>query len=243
MSSPLSVPRQLVSALSTISPNAIFAKATTEKVIALTIDDVPTPCQPDYASTQRILEAIAQYNGALPSSAYRAHATFFVIGSYLTHGSSILQQMLAQGHELGNHGMFDHTHASLPLTTLADELKAAHQLLTKDTGTCLQWFRPGRGMYNRQVIDAVGQLRPWGYRSQVALASMVPLDTRPQFESPAFTFSYVSQFVFPGAILVLHGGSEGRDRNTAAVLQQLLPWLKSKGYRAVTLSQLFSPLA
>lgn len=234
------MPQRLVTALAAASPTAIFAKATTEKIVALTIDDVPTPCQPDYSSTQLILEAIARYNASLPSAAYQAHATFFIIGGYLTHGSGILQQMLAQGHEIGNHGMCDHTHAYLPLETLSQELKEAHQLLTQETGTCVQWFRPGRGVFNQRVRAVLGEMQLCGYRPQPVLASMVPLDTRDRFKSPRFTLPYVSRFVFPGAILVLHGGSKERDRNTAAVLQELLPWLREQGYRAVTLSQLFA---
>ncbi|MGB3612499.1 MAG: polysaccharide deacetylase family protein, partial [Elainellaceae cyanobacterium] len=103
------IPQGLVSALAAVSPNAIFAGRTSEKVIALTIDDVPTANQPGYPSTQRILAAIADYNPGLTDQTSRARATFFVIGGQLTHGTDILHQILEQGHEIGNHGMYDHT--------------------------------------------------------------------------------------------------------------------------------------
>jgi len=234
------IPQGLVSAIAAVSPNAIFSKVTHEKVIGLTIDDVPTASQPGYPSTQRILGAIADYNQTLVDQTYRAHATFFVIGEQLTHGTNILHQIIEQGHEIGNHGMRDHTHASLPYGVLDEEIWRSHQLLTSDTGAQIQWFRPGRGIYNQGMVTMLRRLQPHGYHPKVVLASMVPLDTRSEFKSPAFTVQYASTFVFPGAILVLHGGSEERDRNTAQVLRTLLPRLQAKGYRAITLSQLFS---
>ncbi|MGB3612379.1 MAG: hypothetical protein WBA10_01205, partial [Elainellaceae cyanobacterium] len=130
--------------------------------------------------------------------------------------------------------------ASLAYGALNDEIWRSHQLLTDDTAALIRWFRPGRGVYNQGMSTMLRQLQPHGYHPQVALASMVPLDTRNEFKSPAFTLPYASTVVFPGAILVLHGGSEERDRNTATVLRTLLPSLQARGYRAITLSQLLS---
>ncbi len=41
----------------------------------------------------------------------------------------------------------------------------------------------------------------------------------------------------PGSIIILHDGSEGR-RQTAAVLRRVLPELRRRGYRVMTLSEL-----
>jgi peptidoglycan/xylan/chitin deacetylase (PgdA/CDA1 family) len=68
--------------------------------------------------------------------------------------------------------------------------------------------------------------------------TMIPLDTRKGTNHPQFTTWYISQFIFPGAILVLHGGFPERDENTAIVLKNLLAKLHDRGYQVVTLSQL-----
>ncbi|MGF1513789.1 MAG: polysaccharide deacetylase family protein [Elainellaceae cyanobacterium] len=232
------LPKTLVSSIAAVSPNAVFYRPTWEKVVALTIDDVPT-AEAGYPSTQRILAAIARHNQGLDERDH-AHATFFVIGDQLIYGTDILHQMLAQGHELGNHGMGDRFHVSLPPAAFEDEIWRSHYLLTEGTAAQVQWFRPGRAFYSPAMVATLGKLKTQGYRPQMALASMVPLDTYNSFKNPALTLQYALQFVFPGAILVLHGGSEERDRNTAAVLKALLPRLHKMEYRVVTLSQLFA---
>ncbi len=229
----------LISSIAAVSPNAVFFKPTTEKVIGLTIDDVPTAGEAGYPSTQLILEAIARHNQTLDERDH-AHATFFVIGSQLTHGTDILHQILEQGHELGNHGMMDCFHVSQSPQEFEAEIWRSHGLLTEGTAARVQWFRPGRAFFNPTMVTTLKALQPQGYRPQMALASMMPLDTRDEFKNPAFTLQYALRFVFPGAILVLHGGSEERDRNTAMVLKLLLPRLRAMGYRVVTLSRLFS---
>ncbi|MGF1538514.1 MAG: polysaccharide deacetylase family protein [Elainellaceae cyanobacterium] len=232
--------KKLVFSLAAIAPDAVFFKPTQDKVIALTIDDVPTAGEAGYPSTQRILEAIARHNQSLSHSQDHAHATIFVIGDQLTHGNDILYRMLEQGHELGNHGMGDRFHVSLPANDFEAEIWRSHCLLTDSTEAAIRWFRPGRAFYNPAMVTTLKKLQPQGYSSKMALASMLPLDTRNEFKNPAFTLRYALRFVFPGAILVLHGGSHERDRNTAAVLKALLPRLHCMGYRVVTLSQLFA---
>jgi peptidoglycan/xylan/chitin deacetylase (PgdA/CDA1 family) len=76
------------------------------------------------------------------------------------------------------------------------------------------------------------------YHPQFALASLLPLDTLGWAGVPNFTLKYLRQFIFPGAILLLHGGTVERANNTVEVLKQLLPQLQEQGYRVTTLSEL-----
>lgn len=229
----MSIPQQLVTWIGQACSDAVFYRPTTERVVALTIDDVPTPNDPGDRSTQQILAAIANHT---PS----AQATFFVISSHLSESATILAEMLAAGHEIGNHGVFDSTHAWLDAPTFEQQLIAAHDCLKAKTPQPIRWYRPGRGLYTPEMAAALRRLsQREGYEIRLALASMVPIDTFELMGNPQFTTWYVSQFVFPGAILVLHGGSQQRCRNTAAVLPPLLTALHHQGYRVVTLSQLW----
>jgi peptidoglycan/xylan/chitin deacetylase (PgdA/CDA1 family) len=78
-----------------------------------------------------------------------------------------------------------------------------------------------------------------GYEPRFALASMLPVDTFQPTNDPTFTAWYVSQFIFPGSILLLHGGSVARSDNTALALGRILKQLKALNYRVVTLSELW----
>ncbi|NJL87096.1 MAG: polysaccharide deacetylase family protein [Leptolyngbyaceae cyanobacterium SM1_1_3] len=228
---------RLVQQVARVFPGAIFYKPTATRAVALTIDDVPTPNEPGDASTQEILAAIAAYNRHLGSLERPAQATFFIISSHLNDEGKILQQMLQQGHEIANHGAADDLAASLAPSLFHYHLHTAHQQIATFADTPLRWYRPGRGLYTPAMLQTLRQIE--GYEPRFALASMIPFDTFRFANDPQFTAWYVSQFVFPGAILVLHGGSAERAANTARVLKNLLPALSQQGYQAVTLSGLW----
>ena len=61
---------------------------TTQKRVALTFDDAPTP------QTLRVLALLKQY---------RIPATFYAVGSQLERYPEIARSIVADGHELGNH--------------------------------------------------------------------------------------------------------------------------------------------
>ena len=234
-------PKGLISSISKLQPNAIFFKETQDKIVALTIDDVPTANEQGYPSTQRILNVIAEHNQNIADRTYHARATFFVVSSHLNCGKEIINQMIDQGHEIGNHGVFEHPHFTISSREFEDEIERAHQTLTEGTNASIKWFRPGSGFYNKSMLETLhkmGEMR--GYRPQFALASMVPLDTQEALDNPEFTTNYILKFTFPGAILVLHGGKKERAKNTEQALRKLLSRLHQDGYRVITMSQLFS---
>lgn len=225
---------KLVALVAKIFPDAVFYKPTTEKVVALTIDDIPTPNEPDDRSTQLILDAIEEFNRKSQSPQQKIRATFFAIASHLTENSTIIEKILQQGHEIGNHGLRDETAAFLSKTKFAKQLEITDTKLSQLSQQPIQWYRPGRGLYNRGMLQILHQNPK--YQPKFALASMIPIDTFSLTSNPKFTAWYVSQFIFPGAILLLHGGSRQRSENTAIALKIILANLKKQNYRTVTLS-------
>ncbi|MGL5082094.1 MAG: polysaccharide deacetylase family protein [Microcoleaceae cyanobacterium] len=223
-------PHELAILIAKIFPDGLFSKETTKSVVALTIDDVGDP------STETLLEIISQHNQQVNNPTEQATATFFITTSFLQEDDSILEKLLKQNHELGNHGVYDHTHAALSPEEFEREFHQAHETLVQQTNAKPKWFRPGRGRYNKTMLDTL-KLMP-GYYPQFALASMIPLDTYELTNHPDFTMRYISKFVFPGAILVFHGGSAERVKNTAIALRQALAYLRAHQYRVVTLTEL-----
>jgi peptidoglycan/xylan/chitin deacetylase (PgdA/CDA1 family) len=230
----MSFTRFLLSIVVPLFRDAIFYQPTREQIIALTIDDSPTPDDREDRSGLRILDAIARHHAKYPT--HRARATFFIITGHLQPGSLLIDRLLADGHEIGNHGTRDCLVSSLSPTAFERDFKEAHEILTRLTGRAPRWYRPGRALYNGSMRSFLRGFP--GYEPRFALASMMPLDTGEGTNDPGFTARYLSGFIFPGAILVLHGGSEGRDANTAIVLEILLEQLYRRGYEVVTLSEL-----
>jgi hypothetical protein len=121
--------QQLVAHVARLFPEAVFYKETSEKVVALTIDDVPTPNEANDESNQLILDAIATHNQTVEFPHQRVLATFFVISSQLRNGSDILDRIVAAGHEVGNHGAEDITTALLRPEIFAEQLSDADRFL------------------------------------------------------------------------------------------------------------------
>lgn len=234
--------QQLVAQLARRFPDGVFYKPTTERVIALTIDDLPNPNDPADQGVQDILNAIATFNQDLPPGRDLVRATFFLISGHLNLDSTVLPQIVAQGHEVSNHGIADITHAKLRQYDFEQQLRHAHrQLLTATQADRIRWYRPGRGFYNRRMRQVLQHFAAEvGYVPKFALASMIPLDTYEWADHPDFTLQYLRQFIFPGSILVLHGGTARRVRNAAALLPLLLDELMAQDYRVVTLSELWA---
>ncbi|MGB3296084.1 MAG: polysaccharide deacetylase family protein [Phormidesmis sp.] len=228
--------QQLVIQIARLFPEAVFYKATSQKVVALTIDDMPTPGEADDASSQLVLEAIATHNQNVDLSD-RAHATFFIISSHLSDHTKLLDRIVEEGHEIGNHGTADETTALLHPEVFAAQLNAAHERIARQYHQSLRWYRPGRGLYNKAMLRVLQQMP--GYVPRFALASMLPVDTFKPTNDAVFTAWYVRQQIFPGSILVLHGGSLQRCQQTAKALSLILADLHQRGYKVVTLSELF----
>jgi peptidoglycan/xylan/chitin deacetylase (PgdA/CDA1 family) len=93
-------------------------------------------------------------------------------------------------------------------------------------------FRPGSGWYDERMIADAAEL---GYRT--VLGSVYPFDA--QIPLPTLSGWYMRQLVGPGSIMILHDGPE-RGPRTAEVLRSLLPELRARGYRVVTVSSLLS---
>jgi peptidoglycan-N-acetylglucosamine deacetylase len=222
--------RQLVVTTARLFPDAIFYRSTAEKIIALTVDDCPVPNDTQDSSTRCILEVLDRWQ--------EVKATFFPIADRIDRNSSIIVEIIDRGHEIANHGTQDVLAASLTPAEFAQHFLEADRLLCRLSQQQLRWYRPGKGFYNRSMVEFLR--RQPQYQPKIALASNIPLDTNVITDSPQFTLAYLSQYIFSGAIFVLHGGTERRSQNTAAVLKKLIPQILDRGYRIVSLSELMS---
>lgn len=222
----------LVKVISKLFPHAIFYKQTSTKILSLTIDDVGGN------DTLEILKVIDSFNQNISSNQEQIRATFFII-SHKVDDSIILDEILNRGHEIGNHGHKDHFHAFLCPHDFESEINQTHEILSRNNvQTEIKWFRPGRALYNGGMLNILREMT--GYYNKFALASLLPLDTFPLVSNPKLTIKYISQFIFPGSILLLHGGSKKRTTNTVQVLNQLLNKLRQQEYKVVTLSELWN---
>jgi peptidoglycan/xylan/chitin deacetylase (PgdA/CDA1 family) len=207
-------PGWLIQNLARWYPGCLYQVRTEEPLVALTIDDGPDP-----ASTPLILTELGRQD---------ARATFFLITDRLRGQEPLVRRLVGEGHELGNHFTQDRPSIRLSLPVFEADLLQAHRDLAP-WGPPL-WARPGSGWYSRAMISV---LQRHGYRC--ALGSVYPFDA--MIPSVAWATRYILRNVRPGAIVILHDGGS-RGRRTARVLAEVLPELRRRGYRVVSLSEL-----
>jgi peptidoglycan/xylan/chitin deacetylase (PgdA/CDA1 family) len=198
----------------------------TGHVVALTFDDGPTR-----GVTDRVLDVLERE---------RVPATFFVVGQAARREPALLRRMRADGDEIENHSD-SHAHLNTILSArgLDAELENADAAIVAATGAHARWLRPPFGARNAAVLDAA---RRHGLR--VALWSAMLDETSPAAAPDALTQTLLRQ-VGDGAIVVLHDGDQGRGdagarAYEAALTPRVIAALRARGYRFVTLDQLFA---
>jgi peptidoglycan-N-acetylglucosamine deacetylase len=207
-------PVWLVDRLAATFPGCLYRVKTHERLVALTLDDGP-----DQHTTPLILAELSRH---------AARATFFLIGERVPGREGLVRRLLEEGHELGNHFMRDRPAIRLGAEELARDLDQSHALLASYAP--VRWARPGAGWYSRETLAAMSRK---GY--ECALGSVYPYDAT--IPSSAFAARYILRNMRPGSVIVLHDGG-ARGRRSARTLGTVLPELRRRGFRVVTLSEL-----
>ncbi|GAO15557.1 uncharacterized protein UV8b_02954 [Ustilaginoidea virens] len=210
-------PRALIGYLRHKYPDVLFEVATQDKLVALSLDDAPS------AHTGAIMDVLR---------ASGARATFFVIGAQVPGREDTLRRLVREGHELANHGMRDEPASRLGPEQLAREAGEVRDALVRAYAAERavlpnNYYRPGSGFFNYRMRDVLGRR---GYR--IALGSVYPHD--PQIPYPLRNAEHILSMVHPGAIIICHDRREW----TVPMLQVVLPELKQRGFRVVTISEL-----
>ena len=211
-----SQPRFAIEGMAELNPDVLFQVETTDKVVALTIDDGP-----HRAITPFVLDLLRDRG---------VHVTFFVLGDNIPGNEDLLTRMRAEGHEIGNHLVEDRPSVLLPAEEFERQLLAVDPWVDHDAPH--RWLRPGSGWFTPDMVEQAAQ---HGYR--ICLASIFPHDDR--IHEPQRLAADVLGRVHPGAIIVLHDGQDERVR-LPETLRLVLDGLATRGYRVGTVSALVS---
>ena len=186
------------------------------KKIALTFDDGPHP-----RYTQEILDILKEHN---------ITATFYVLGENVEKYPQVFQQIVEQGHEIGNH-TYDHNIGGKSAEDIANQLKKTAKIIDETTGKSPTTFRPPGGLINSSVKSAARELE-----YPIILWNIDPRDWR---NPPAGAMAeYVKKTVKSGDVILFHDFNVANSHTPDAV-RSIVPWLAEQGYEFVTVSQLF----
>lgn len=185
----------------------------TRKEIALTFDDGPHPVY-----TEELLDILKREH---------VRATFFVVGKQTDRFPQLVQQEVAEGHEVANH-TYDHLRLpTLPPAQIEEELTEGARAIQRAVGSPTRLYRPPGGEYDASVLAATKQL---------GLVMVLWTDDPGYFaKPPAKTVEERAlRDIRDGGILLLHDGIQ----QTLDILPDLIRQLKARGYQFVTCSEL-----
>ena len=195
-----------------------------DKAIALTFDDGPNP-----NGTPSILDTL---------EAFRAKATFFLLGRNVDTYPHIAAEIARRGHAIGCH-TYNHVRlVGLKTAQIVQEIKQSQRSILRATGTKPRLFRPPYGAYDSKAYFI---LRAFGMK--VILWSAGGEDWLEH--DSGIIVQRVLEGLSNGACVFLHDGSEDFSRqeainrsNTIAATRTLLRVLSEQGYQFLTVPEM-----
>lgn len=178
--------------------------------IAFTFDDGPHPVW-----TERLLDGL---------KARGIRATFFVIGESAEEYPDLIQRMLDEGHQVGNH-----TYSHVQLTACneeeaIEEIKKTQEVIYQAAGFIPQYIRPPFGSWNEMLQEETSL--------EAVLWDVDPYDWKVQ-NTDAIVKSILEQ-TEDGSIILLH---DVYETSVGAALKAADIFLE-RGYRFCTVDEI-----
>ena len=161
--------------------------------------------------------------------AHKAHATFFPLGTYAAASPSLMRRTIDEGHAVGSHGWSHSMMTRQSYGGVRDEwIRSEAPWWNAAGATPAPYCRPPYGDYNGTTVAASGSA---GFTRVI----LWDVDARDWTEPGSGVIAQrVLSAVRPGSIVCLHLRPQ-----TAAALPAILSGLRARGYKAVSLPELF----
>ncbi|WP_373869828.1 polysaccharide deacetylase family protein [Acrocarpospora macrocephala] len=183
------------------------------KCVALTFDDGPGD------ETGVVLDRLAEHG---------AKATFYVVGRMVSEKTAgLLQRMVTEGHELGNHSWDHPALPSLSEAGLKEQLVRTQLAVGRYTGVRMRTMRPPYGATSPGVA---AMTRRYGM-AQILWG----LDTMDWRDRNADLVAKRCLKAKPGDVILMHD----IHASTVQAVPKLLDLLDAKGFTYVTVTELF----
>lgn len=198
-------------------PNVSYtAGSRAQPYVALTFDDGPHA-----TLTPKLLTILRDRN---------VKATFYVLGPNAKRNPGIMQRMVAEGHELGNHSWTHRVMSKAPTEAMMKEFQDTQDAIVASCGVAPKSQRPPYGAMTKPQRALLKE--KFGY--PCILWDVDPLDWKKPGSS--VVASRILSGARNGSIILLHDIHAGSVDAVPAVLDGLL----AKGYTFVTVSQLLA---
>ena len=187
----------------------VYIKKRSRKAVALTFDDGPNP-----NTTPIALELLKKYN---------AKGTFFMVGKAVAGNEEIIKQVVAEGHQIGNHSWSHPLLTKISLEQAKSQINDTTEALKKASGQDVHIMRPPYGGINATIQAAVDQ--------SFILWDVDTLDWKNR--NTASIMKEVRK-ARPGSIILMHDVHQ----TSIDALPSVLQYLTEQGFELVTIDEL-----
>ncbi len=189
---------------------------TDKPLIALTFDDGPTP-----DNTQKVLDILKAHN---------IKASFFLIGQDMEKYPEWAELINKYWHYIWNHS-YSHTRMIFKSPWFVrEEIEKTDELIRKAGYT---WDISFRTPYGKRLL-----ITPYYLRKFNKPNIFFDVEAESYVTSSEDILSYSLEHTHSGAIILLHPMYGGDDNRALRILDQLIIWLKEKGFQFVTVDEL-----
>lgn len=158
---------------------------------------------------------------------HEVKTTFFLVGIWVEKYPDLVKEIVARGHEIGNHSATHPYMTKISTEKMQEELSIMSAQVENLTGVRPTLFRPPYGDYNDLVVRTCRQA---GY--EVVQWSVDSLDWKNKGTEDIIR--RCTQKIAPGDIVLFHNDAQ----YTPQALPQVLSYYQEQGYRIVPVSQL-----
>lgn len=179
-----------------------------KKIIYLTFDEGY-----EAGYTKKILDVLKEND---------VKATFFITAHYLNTASDLVEQMINEGHLVGNHTC---SHPSLPSISdekIEKELMQLHQAVYEKFNYEMKFMRPPKGEFNERTLKKTQEL---GYKTVMWSFAYFDWDEKKQ-PSIEESQKIIINNLHCGEVMLLHPNS----KTNSEVLDYVIKEAKNQGY-------------
>ncbi len=184
-------------------PRALWRMDRKERSVYLTFDDGPIP-----ESTPFLLDTLRQF---------KVKATFFMVGDNVRKHPELYQQIIDEGHQVGNH---THNHIGGFRHSIHDY---SYNVERANAYIHSHLFRPPHGWMR---LDQYAWL---SRRYRIVMWDLVTRDYS-KWTTAQDVVNNVKRYARPGSIITFHDSLKSIDKLRTA-LPESIDWLKENGYQ------------
>lgn len=203
--------------------NVYYHYKTVKPYLSMTFDDGPNKAQ-----TLKVLSILKKHD---------IKATFFMVGENIEYQKDVLKEVYNQGHEIGNH-LYSHENINkISKKELKESIEKTNKLIYLTIGITPKVLRPPYGIVTNELKQVCDELD-----MSIILWTSDKDSKDWEFTPESEIINNVTKKVSSGDIFLFHDGNV-KFTNTLSAIDVIIPQLKEKGYKWVTISSLINQKA